>query len=122
MEGLAERCLTHSLKKASGSSKKRKKNKVETEEAAASGAAVSVKIKTGASDTRDGTMSKNGIKDAATASLTARVMAEQEEKAKRRKLESNDNLKTLFSSGDKGLRKNTDFMTRGFSIPANGKQ
>ena len=61
------------------------------------------------------------INNAGTASLTARVLAEENAKAKRRKLDPNDNLKTLFSSGSSKLAKNADFMTRGFDIPAGAK-
>jgi hypothetical protein len=58
----------------------------------------------------------SGIKNAATASLTAKVLEEQEERNKRRKLGMNDNLKTLFSNKT-SAGKGNDFMTRGFSIP-----
>ncbi|KAJ5178106.1 Zinc finger RING/FYVE/PHD-type [Penicillium coprophilum] len=62
------------------------------------------------------TTSGNGIKNAATSSLTARVLAEENEKNKRRKMIGrNENLDSLFSK--KGSEsKNRDFMTRGFSI------
>ena len=64
-----------------------------------------------------------GIKDSATASLTAKVLAEEERKAKIRKLDPNNNLKSLFSSSVDQTQKvrNGDFMTRGFSIPAGAK-
>ena len=71
--------------------------------------------------TNKSTKIPNIIKDAATASLTAKVLAEEQEKAKRRKLDPNDNLKTLFSSGNKA-HKDADFMTRGFSIPAGARR
>ena len=63
----------------------------------------------------------NGIKNASTASLTAKVLAEEQAKAKRRKLGANDTIKSLFSSGDKAI-KDGDFMTRGYSIPAAAKR
>ena len=126
---LAEKGQTHALKKASRS-KKRKKNSEAKEGEVTSG------MKNGAPTTQvAATISKkangiatpastNGIKNAATASLTARVLAEEQEKAKRRKLDRNDNLKSLFSSKEKDGTKgrNTDFMTRGFSIPAGAKR
>jgi hypothetical protein len=125
--------LTHSLKKAPGS-KKRKKNAeadattITATEAKANGEDHEVKSRTAhpppVTQPRNGTSTvpaaagapaSSGIKNAATASLTSRVLEEQEERNKRRKLEMNDNLKTLFSKTkhDAGA----DFMTRGFSIP-----
>jgi hypothetical protein len=68
---------------------------------------------------RNGTVVSSGIKNAATASLTSKVLEEQEERNKRRKLELNDNLKALFSKSGHSVqeRKGGDFMTRGYSIP-----
>lgn len=59
--------------------------------------------------------SSGGIKNAATASLTAKVMLEQEELNKRRKLGLNSNLKSLFSNKDSVVpgSRSGDFMTRG---------
>ena len=62
------------------------------------------------------------IKNAETASLTAKVLAEQEERNKRRKLGANDNVKSLFSNKNGMDEKHLDFMTRGFSIPAIAKR
>ena len=72
-------------------------------------------------NTANGTKVPDTIKNAVTASLTARVLAEEQEKAKRRKLDPNENLKSLFSSGNK-KHKDGDFMTRGFSIPADARR
>jgi len=62
----------------------------------------------------------NGIKNAATASLTARVLEEQEERNKRRKMESNKNINSLFTSSKNGAGgkkpRDIDFMNRGFDI------
>jgi hypothetical protein len=129
--------LTHSLKKAPGS-KKRKKN-VEVESAAADekvperngktpAEGLSEKTKarlaengSGTPQSRSGTSTpvSSGIKNAATASLTAKVLDEQEERNKRRKMGLNDNLKSLFSNGGYSAQahKGGDFMTRGYSIP-----
>ncbi len=75
------------------------------------------------SQATNGTVTPNGgIKNAATASLTAKVLEEEKEKHKRRKLGGNDNLKSLFSSDNGVPKKNGDFMTRGFSIPAGAKR
>lgn len=116
---LKEQGLTHSLKKASGGSKKRKKNN------ATAGSLVSDRIK------EDVTMAKNPVKGEAaigninnggTAALTAKVLAEQEERSKRRKMDSNHNLQSLFLSKNGMVEKHVDFMTRGFSIPAVAKR
>lgn len=100
MTNLRSSGLTHSLKKAPGG-KKRKKTKDVVEEA---------KVELVAA-------APAGIKHAATAQLTGRVLEEQEMRNKRRKMELNDNLKTLFSSAGSKAQKGGDFMTRGFSIP-----
>jgi hypothetical protein len=90
--------LTHSLKKAPG---KKRKN-AEQAKAEAQGEAAPA-----------------GIKNPATAQLTGRVLEEQEARNKRRKLELNDNLKTIFSGASYNAQshKGGDFMTRGYSIP-----
>jgi len=102
---LKEAGLSHSLKKAPGS-KKRKKTAAEDATAKPNG---QLPEKKGGS----------GIKNVATASLTAKVMEEQEQRNKRQKSGLNDNLKSLFSN--KGYsaqaQKSGDFMTRGFSLP-----
>ncbi|KAB8339321.1 hypothetical protein FH972_022254 [Carpinus fangiana] len=103
---LKEQGLAHSLKKDKGeSSKKRKKDAVEAKQSA----------KHASNKKGDKT---NGIKDAATASLTARVLAEQDERNKKRKLAGNDNIDSLFTKKNAGDRggKNVDFMTRGYAI------
>jgi hypothetical protein len=134
---LKESALTHSLKKAPRS-KKRKKN-AETEtvpadekstikngEAAPEGVSEKVNARlaengTGTPQSKSGTSTpvSSGIKNAATASLTARVLDEQEERNKRRKLGLNDNLKSLFSNTGYSAQaqKGGDFMTRGYSLP-----
>ncbi|KAI9887970.1 MAG: hypothetical protein M1823_000227 [Watsoniomyces obsoletus] len=103
-KSLKEQGLTHSLKKASGSSKKRKKNNhtdngemaaLETEPINAADVVRSNKPSksstpqpqpNGGNANAAGT--KGGIKNAATASLTARVLGDELEKNKRRKLVS----------------------------------
>lgn len=117
--------LTHSLKKAPGG-KKRKKN-ADSEGVPARGASGEENQDTKAprekspgliTQVRNGkTGSSSGIKNTATASLTTKVLAEQEERNKRRKLEMNDNLKTLFAKAKPKYDSPEDFMTRGFSIP-----
>lgn len=118
---LKEQGFTHSLKKASGTGKKRKKDATRTEatasdvreentQSAVSRPANVVDIGSGA------------IQNADTASLTAKVLAEEQAKNKRRKMGNNDNLKSLFSSKNGMDEKHIDFMTRGYSIPAGAKR
>ena len=145
IQRLKDSGLTHSLKKAPGSKKRKKNEKNETaehNEPTANGIheeqlknLVVYKVKASLTEpsklsksnlgtpepqSRSGTVTPlGGIKNAATASLTARVMDEQGEKNKRRKLGLNDNLKSLFSTSgaNESTHKNADFMTRGYSIP-----
>ncbi|QSZ35312.1 hypothetical protein DSL72_008181 [Monilinia vaccinii-corymbosi] len=137
--------LTHSLKKAPGGKKKRK-HAVETESAASvdgtkegvalknqSGSqenGVAEKAKSRIQENRNGALSTpkqnsdasaavpSGIKNASAANLTAKVLEEQEERNKRRRLGMNDNLKSLFSNTGYNAQKQKggDFMTRGFSM------
>ena len=125
-EKLNAQGLTHSLKKAASSGKKRKKNvDTSTHSVLTPVPDPYIAEKHAASKKQhpcNGTMTSNGgIKNAATASLTAKVLEEEKEKHKRRKFGGNDNLKSLFSS-ENGARKDGDFMTRGFSIPAGAKR
>ena len=136
---LAERGLTHSLKRAPGS-KKRKKNAVAaTEEssgpaepeAAAGDSKAAAKSIPPNQPSRSGTSTptpgvSNGIKNAATASLTARVLEEENERKRRRKMMgTNENLNSLFtkdSASKEGKNKAADFMTRGFTIPSEARR
>ena len=106
--------LTHSLKKAQGTGKKRKKTATVAEATVAE-----EPIK---SSPKKSEKPESNIKNADTASLTAKVLAEQEERNKRRKLGANDNVKSLFSNKNGMDEKHLDFMTRGFSIPTNAKR
>lgn len=58
--------------------------------------------------------------------LTARVLEEENERKKKRKMVgTSENLQSLFTkeSSKDGKAKGTgDFMTRGFTIPAGGKR
>ncbi|KAF2761249.1 DUF602-domain-containing protein [Pseudovirgaria hyperparasitica] len=104
---LKEQGLAHSLKKQSGS-KKRKKHADKAEAKSSS-------------MTLNGEKNSGHIKNSATASLTAKVMAEQDERNKKRKINPNENLKSLFTSNNRASGKNTDFMTRGFTVTARDK-
>ncbi|GES63040.1 DUF602-domain-containing protein [Aspergillus terreus] len=122
---LAEQGLTHSLKKAPGS--KKRKKQANGEAAAAETEAAAEKEKKAPSRSHSSTPTPgaaNGIKNAATAMLTARVLEEENEKKKRRKMMGlNENLDSLFTKESKdGKMKNTDFMTRGFTMPTAAKR
>lgn len=129
-QALKESGLTHSLKKAPGN-KKRKKG-AEGDALVADGKTLareaqlsdgqSLKTKLGENGTttsQSKSDTSTGIKNAATASLTAKVLDEQEERNKRRKVGLNENLKSLFSNTgyNAQTQKGGDFMTRGYSLP-----
>ncbi|PGH05680.1 hypothetical protein GX51_02840 [Blastomyces parvus] len=137
VQDLNSRGLTHSLKKAPGSKKKRKKNGNGAESAiTVTGsdarpnvdvAASTAKSQSGPNsrpDSRTSTPVPSGIKNAATARLTARVLEEERERNKRRKvMGDNETLRSLFTSDSMRERgKDADFMTRGYSIPAGAKR
>jgi hypothetical protein len=128
MKNLKESGLTHSLKKAPGSSKKRKNinGGTETTDGATSiaetGSTKTVSKPGTPQPTSSAATPRAGIKNATTASLTTRVLEDEKERNKKRKLGMNDNLKSLFSSGESVTRKDGDFMTRGYSIPASAKR
>ncbi|RJE27357.1 DUF602 domain-containing protein [Aspergillus sclerotialis] len=130
---LAEQGLTHSLKKVPGL-KKRKKNAngdsatpIESDGTPGGSkppAASQSQLHNGASS-RSNTSTptpgaSNGIKNASTAMLTARVLEEENERKRRRKMMgTNDNLDSLFTKDSRdGKPKGSDFMTRGYTIPA----
>jgi hypothetical protein len=120
---LKEQGLTHSLKKATGQGKKRKKLEATTinvDSSVPNFTDTNAKVEAFVRK-ENNAVSIGGIKNAATASLTARVLADEQEKSKRRKFATSENLKSLFSSG-KSTSKDGDFMTRGFSIPAGAKR
>ncbi|KAF2841119.1 DUF602-domain-containing protein [Patellaria atrata CBS 101060] len=124
VQTLRERGLTHALKKLPGS-RKRKKNgeKSGNETNGESAPQVQKGPKQQALESESSKNVPSGIKNASTASLTAKVLEEQEILNKRRKTDANANLKGLFSSKDpKATSKNTDFMNRGYTIPAQGKR
>lgn len=128
MNTLREKGLTHSLKKASGSGKKRKKDEVVDASTEPPGVSNGTSVQNGTPRTStpvNGNSNgddRGGINNASTASLTAKVVQEQE-RAKKRKME-NENVRSLFSSKDPSVNasKSADFMTRGFSIPKNAKR
>ncbi|KIW86889.1 uncharacterized protein Z519_12510 [Cladophialophora bantiana CBS 173.52] len=131
IETLRSLGLSHSLKKA-GSSKKRKangdgklaqvQNTLEPQAIGPDGQGRSMPAnppRSGAAQSGSSTPAlPNGIKNAATASLTARVMEEEEARKKRRR--ENENISSLYTKkSEEKAGRDGDFMTRGFSIPAN---
>lgn len=140
MKTLKEKGLAHSLKKVKSEKvkgdKKRKKMDAELggpevevtappEQAPAKVTAAESKptSRIATPQPASGTSTPKTINNAATASLTARVLEEQQERNKRRKMENNDTIKSLFSNnnshkaGDGKKPRDIDFMNRGFSIP-----
>ncbi|EXJ57962.1 hypothetical protein A1O7_05385 [Cladophialophora yegresii CBS 114405] len=133
IETLRSLGLTHSLKKASGS-KKRKANGDSKVEPAAGGADLQDRKPNGDTKSLAGNLSRSstpqsvtstpkpssGIKNAVTASLTARVL--EEEEARKRRRRENENISSLYAKKSDGKGTNEgDFMTRGYSIPANAR-
>jgi hypothetical protein len=132
METLKEKGLTHSLKKASGSKKRKKHSEkkgseikqeedLDTEDAKKTDKSAQRPSSNSAlpPPTKPASASANSIRNAATASLTAKVLEEQEARNKKRKLDSR-----LFSSSNQtpSQKRNGDFMNRGFTIPADAKR
>ncbi|KAL8755168.1 MAG: hypothetical protein Q9199_003843 [Rusavskia elegans] len=113
--------LTHSLKKTPGSSKKRKQARPNKETEAADRIDEVARPSLPSKEPRLET-SSDAIRNEDTAALTAKVLAEQEDRNKRRKMAPNENLKGLFSSSNGMAGKQSDFMTRGFSIPSGTKR
>ncbi|KAG5301749.1 DUF602 domain-containing protein [Histoplasma ohiense] len=138
VQDLNSQGLTHSLKKAPGSNKKRKKNGSSAESTASTttGSEPASALDTGTAtskhqsapssrpDSVTSTPAPSGIKNAATARLTARVLEEERERNKRRKMiGDNETIRSLFSSDSTRERsKDSDFMTRGYSIPTSAKR
>jgi hypothetical protein len=106
---LREKGLTHSLKKAPGG-KKRKKNAVDSTEKSETKSA-----------TKDSEKPAISINNSSTASLTAKVLQEQEERNKKRKIDKNSNLGSLFTKESDIASKKNDFFTRGFTLPGQQK-
>lgn len=118
---LQEKGLSHSLKRASGGKKRKKKDEMAEEHINGTKEAKTASSKTDGPKHAAESDGSIRINNASTASLTAKVLQEQEQ-AKKRRLE-NDNVRSLFSKRDpsKPYEKNGDFMTRGFSMPSKPK-
>jgi len=137
-KALREKGLTHALKKAPGS-KKRSKNVGKEGCGSESIEPGSLAKRTPSDEEREREEKKKkkkkmkngkdqsvaatsiGIKNASTASLTRKVLEEQEHLNKRRKLVQNENVNSLFnkSNSEPKMGNSADYMTRGFSIGKN---
>ncbi|KAK6343707.1 hypothetical protein TWF730_011297 [Orbilia blumenaviensis] len=107
--------LTHSLKKIS--TKKRKGKGKDGDDKDGEKKKDSEKIKK--------EESKEKMKPSTASDIASKVLGDVEQRAKRRKLGMSENVKSLFTndkdeSGKKA--KDSDFMTRGFSMPAKGRK
>lgn len=119
-QNLKKQGLTHSLKKAPGGGKKRKKTVASAEPVESESRQDNLNSTKEAERTL--ATPQGRIRNEGTAALTARVLAEEKDRNKKRKLDTNDNLKSLFSSKNGIAEKHADFMTRGFSISAGAKR
>jgi len=132
IETLRSMGLTHSLKKAGGGKKRKLNGEVTTDargETKTEGKisriteikpAATPPSSTGTPQSGSSTPKlANGIKNAATASLAARVLEEEEARRKRRP--ANDNIASLYTKTDPKRHKVDDFMTRGFTMPASAR-
>lgn len=123
--------LTHALKKASGSKKRKANGEQNSTPIATTSDRPSAKVQEEAdapqlidsSATRRSETStprpSNGIKDSATANLTARVL--QEEAARKKQRRENDTISSLYTKKNDHAKQDGNFMTRGFTIPANAR-
>jgi len=103
VKALAEKGLTHALKKLSDKkSKKRKADEASTK------------------SSKKAKEKESNIRNPATAALTSKVMKDEKLKNEQRKSQMSDNIQTLFSKKEDGHKpgKNKDFMSRGYSLPA----
>jgi hypothetical protein len=132
IKGLRERGLTHALKKAPGSKKRKKGAEKEASATTSAGLTTGDLPPTPPKDSSEddktaiklrekkdkAPKASDGIKNASTAFITKKVLEEQEERNKRRKLAQNDNVKSLFSNRSEAPDKNksADYMFRGFSL------
>ncbi|KAK6428887.1 Replication termination factor 2, partial [Oleoguttula sp. CCFEE 5521] len=120
-QALKDKGVTHSLKKAPGGEKSKKRKKREASPEKPSQAAITksgdpdVDNKASGNSARAERAEHSRINNAATATLTAKVMQEQEV-AKKRRLD-NKNVASLFSNrdGEAHHGQSADFMTRGFA-------
>ncbi|CAI6340267.1 unnamed protein product [Periconia digitata] len=136
LKTLREKGLTHALKKAPGS-KKRKKGAEKDASTITTDATPAVDSKAPSSTSEDDKKSESKRKDklaatksssgpdrndsinnSSTAFLTKKVLEEQEARNKRRKMDQNDNVKSLFTKGGivPSNKNSADYMTRGFSF------
>ncbi|KAK6346534.1 hypothetical protein TWF696_006658 [Orbilia brochopaga] len=115
-ERLAAAGLSHSLKKASGKKRKNKDKERDSKESKDSD-----KEKEKEKPTNGDSKQKNG--KSVAEDIAAKVLGDQQERTKRRKMDMSDNVKSLFRSSNKGddsKPRDSDFMSRGYSMPVKG--
>ena len=116
LERLRASGLTHSLKKAPKEGKEAKKRK-QAGPLQESETTKEIKVPVATVEDVRAVMRTGGIKNKDTAALTEKVLKEQENRNKRRKMAGNENVESLFTKGEGMDVKRVDFMTRGFSVP-----
>ncbi|EWC46401.1 hypothetical protein DRE_04344 [Drechslerella stenobrocha 248] len=119
-ERLAAAGLAHSLKKLSG--KKRKNKDRDQQKEAKESREGSGKEKGRSGDSKEQKTIKSAADD-----IAAKVLGDAHERAKKRKINMSDNVKSLFTSANgtnSGEKKATDsdFMNRGFTMPVKGSR
>ncbi|CBX99871.1 hypothetical protein IAQ61_002901 [Plenodomus lingam] len=128
-KSLREKGLTHALKKAPGS-KKRKKDTSDLDAKPDLSTTNPIPSDHTATPTTTSTTAKpsqptptptptsTSLQNPSTASLTRKVLAEQDRLNKRRKLAQNTHLNSLFNKSEDrpSVANSADYMTRGFSI------
>lgn len=109
VKGLVERGLTHSLKKPPDKkSKKRKSGPADANGAAEANPSKPKKTK------------EAGIRNAAAAALTSKVLEDEKLKHQQRKLDMSESVKSLFTKPEAAKKPsggNSDFMSRGYTLP-----
>lgn len=110
--------LAHSLKKVLSDKPKKRKNKDNGE---------ANTVTNGEPKGSKSVAVMSNIKHSATASLTNKVLADERERAKVRKLEMSESVKSLFKDANDNNNRDRakgqgggDFMTRGYTLPKRG--
>lgn len=109
VKNLVEKGLTHALKKLSDKKSKKRKNGP----ADADGAVEEKPSKP--KKTREA-----GIRNAAAAALTSKVLEDEKLKHQQRKLDMSESVKSLFTKPEAARKPaggNSDFMSRGYTLP-----
>ncbi|KAF3905264.1 hypothetical protein ABW21_db0205178 [Orbilia brochopaga] len=117
-ERLTAAGLSHSLKKLSNKKRKNKDKDRDNKESKDSD-----KEKNKEKTTNGDSKQKNG--KSVADDIAAKVLGDQQERSKRRKMDMSDNVKSIFRSSNKddGRKpRDSDFMSRGYSMPVKGSR